>query len=54
MTPDAERAGGVAEAPGNLLGGERLDEIGAQGLILTLAGGGGPHLLGQLVKLPWK
>jgi len=41
MTQNAEGAGGVAEAPGDFLGGELLDEIGAQRLILALAGGGG-------------
>ena len=41
MTQDAEGAGGVAETPGDLLGGKLFDEIGAQRLVLALAGGGG-------------
>ena len=36
VTQDAERAWGVAEAGGGLLGGELLDEIGAEGFVLAV------------------
>jgi len=38
---DAKTGGGVAEAFGDLGGGEALDKEGAQGFILAVGGGGG-------------
>ena len=43
MTQDAETAGGVAEAAGDFVGGQRLDEVGAQGFVLAVRGIPGPH-----------
>ena len=40
MDEDAEAAGGVAEACGGLGGGESLDEVGAEGLVLAVGGVG--------------
>jgi hypothetical protein len=40
VAQDAEGTGGVAETPGDLFSGELFDKISAQGLVLTLAGGG--------------
>ena len=36
VTEDAEGAGGIAEAPSDLKGGESFDEVGAAGFVLTL------------------
>ena len=41
VAEDAKAAGAVAELPGDLLGGVALDQIGAQSLVLALAGAGG-------------
>ena len=38
MTKDAEGAGGIAEGPGDLLGGALVDVIGAKGLVLAVPG----------------
>jgi hypothetical protein len=38
---DAKAAGGIAEACGGLGGGEALDEVGAEGFVLAMGGGGG-------------
>ena len=38
---DAEAARGIAEAAGGLLGGESVDEEGAQGFVLAVGGVGG-------------
>ena len=38
MTQDAERARGVAEAGGDLVGGELFDEIGAESFVLAVEG----------------
>jgi len=38
MTKDAEGAGGIAEGPGDLLGGALVDVIGAKGLVLAVLG----------------
>jgi hypothetical protein len=38
MTEHAEAAGGIAEARGNLVGRETLEEIRAQGLVLAVDG----------------
>lgn len=38
VAEDAEEAGGVAEAAGDLSGGLLVDEIGAQGFVLALGG----------------
>jgi hypothetical protein len=35
---DTETAFGVAEATGGFFGGQLLDEIGAQGFVLTMGG----------------
>ena len=35
---DTEAAGAVSEPPGGLLGGQPLDEEGAEGLVLTMRG----------------
>ena len=46
---DTETARGITEAAGSLLGGEFLDEEGAQGLILAVGGvGGREEGLGQV------
>jgi hypothetical protein len=39
MAQNAEGARGIAEALGDLLGGEPFEEIGPQGLVLALGGG---------------
>jgi hypothetical protein len=39
MTQDAERALGIAKAPGDVSGGKTLDEVGTEGLVLALGGG---------------
>ena len=36
MTEDAEGAGGIAKASGDFEGGESLNEVGAEGFVLTL------------------
>jgi hypothetical protein len=41
VAQDAERAWGVAEGAGDLLGGAALDEVGAKGFVLALLGEGG-------------
>jgi hypothetical protein len=41
VAQDAEGTRGIAEAPGDFVGGEMLDEIGAQRLVLALGGGVG-------------
>jgi hypothetical protein len=41
MTQDAKRARGVAEAPGDVRRGKTFDEVGPEGLVLALRGGGG-------------
>jgi hypothetical protein len=41
MDQDAETAGGVAEAAGDLGGGEAVHEEGAEGLVLAVGGVGG-------------
>ena len=38
---DAEGAGSVAEALGDFIGGESVDEVGAEGFVLALGGGSG-------------
>jgi hypothetical protein len=40
VTENAEGARRVAEALGDLLGGGAFQEVGAQGLILAVGGGG--------------
>ena len=41
MTQDAKRSWGVAKALGDVSRGKTFDEVGAEGLILALGGGGG-------------
>lgn len=41
VNQDAETPRGIAEAPGDFLGGELLDEVGAEGFVLTVGGIGG-------------
>ena len=41
VAQDAEAARGVAEAGGGLGGGDLLDEVGAQGLVLAVGRVGG-------------
>jgi hypothetical protein len=41
MTQDAKRAWGVAKALGDVGRGETFDEVGTEGLVLALGGGGG-------------
>jgi hypothetical protein len=41
MTEDMESAGGVTEGGGGLMGRAALQEVGAEGLVLALFGGGG-------------
>jgi hypothetical protein len=41
MTQNAKRAWGVAKALGNVSRGTPFDEVGAEGLVLALSGGGG-------------
>ena len=36
VTEDAEGPGRVAEAAGDLVGGEAFDEVGAEGLVLSV------------------
>ena len=38
ITQDAEGAGGIAEAAGDVAGGLLIDEIGAEGFVLALQG----------------
>jgi hypothetical protein len=38
---DTEGTRGITEAPGDFVGGEMLDEIGAERLVLALGGGVG-------------
>src|SRR5512143_1305072 len=48
----AEAAGGVAEALGDFVGGQRVDEVGAQGLVLAVRGVAGPQeVAGQICYL---
>ena len=41
MTQDAKRAWGVAKAAGDVRRGKTIDEVGTEGLVLALGGGGG-------------
>ena len=41
MTQDAKRAWSVAKAAGDVSRGKTFDEVGAEGLVLALGGGGG-------------
>ena len=41
MTQDAKGTWGVGKTAGDVSRGEALDEIGAEGLVLALGGGGG-------------
>ena len=48
VAEDAEGAGAVAEAAGDLVGGKSFDEVGAEGLVLSVQRGfGGEEEVGQ-------
>ena len=50
MGQDAGGAGSVAEAPGELVSGGAVDEVGAEGFILALGGGSGLEEEADLVS----
>jgi len=41
MAQDAEGAGGIAKAAGDVSRGKTFDEVGSEGLVLALSGGSG-------------
>jgi hypothetical protein len=41
MAQDAEGAGGIAKAAGDVSRGKTFDEVGPEGLVLALGGGSG-------------
>ena len=49
MAQDAERARGVTEAGGDLVGWELLDEVGAEGFVLAVEGVLGREKEGGLI-----